>query len=230
MAVLFGAVGSYPASPFTAAAVTTVPVPYPSGILPNDVLVLCAINSGPATYTTPAGWTLKQSGTINSNLASYLFTKTAVGTESGNLSVTVGSAVCAAGMVRYAGALPLSTSQIRSTISTNSSTTNSTTSTAAGTLSPVPASTDLVVRCYTWSQSNASTGMSLSNPGGTWTTRLNLVTNSSTFNCGMVIADKLAGTDNQTVTASGTNATGSWLVSDIAIEALASDQFMPFFI
>lgn len=231
MVVAYNSQASYPASPFNQAGVTSFTLPW-SSVAPawGDALVLCCINSGPQTFSTPSGFVLKQSGTINSNLAAYVFTKQATGTETGNLTITpAASAVCAAGMLRYTGAHLNSANQIRSTISTNSSTTNATTSTAAGTLSPAPLSSTLVVRCYCWSQSTASTSMALSNPGGTWATRLNLVTNSSTFNCGMVLADKLAGTDNQTVTASGSNATGSWLVADIAIDMSPAAQFLPMF-
>lgn len=91
---------------YSAANGTSVAPTYPTGIGANDVLVLIigqrpsTANSG--TVTTPSGWTLRDSksgggyGTTlltdqaNTNL--YFYTKDTVsGSESGTLSVTVGT-------------------------------------------------------------------------------------------------------------------------------------------
>jgi hypothetical protein len=232
VAVAFGSVGSYPASPFTAAPATSMAVPYPSGIVANEPLLLVALNNNPSgttTFTTPGTWLLKESGTaINNDLSAYVWVKQAVGTESGTLTVTASqSSILAGAIVRYTGAAAASFGDTASAVSASAGTG----SPPAGTLSPAPGASDMVVRFYCWSEDSASTGATMTNPGGTWTTRLNLVTNnSSNFNGGLVIADKIAGTDNQTV--STNSKSGGWLVVDVAIKpaATATDKFMPFFV
>jgi len=115
-------------------------------------------------------------------------------------------------MVRYSGA-----GGFGDTASGGSSSI-STTSVANGTLSPAPGANDMVVRCYCWSPDVSGSGESLTNPGGTWTTRLNLITNwtndGTHFNGAIVIADKISGTDTQNITSS---VTGAWFVVDVAL-------------
>lgn len=74
----------------------------------------------------------------------------------------------------------------------------------------------MVVRFYAYAQRSSSTGGTLSNPGGTWTTRLNLVSNIAAFNCGLVVADRISGTDNQTITS---DVAGAFMVVDVALTA-----------
>lgn len=92
---------------YSAAGGTTVAPAYPAGIVANDVLVLIVgqkpstANGG--TVTTPTGWTLVDSLTAaggygatlgadtgNTNLFIYV-KNTVTGTETGNLTVTVGT-------------------------------------------------------------------------------------------------------------------------------------------
>ena len=125
-----------------------------------------------------------------------------------------GSVVYNGAMVTYTGynvASPFGTSAI-SAVGTLA------TSPAAGTLSPAPGAQDMVVRFYAWAQNNNATGATCSSPGGTWATRANLVTAAASgqFQDALVVADKIAGTDNQTITA---NSVGGWLVIDVPIKA-----------
>lgn len=201
----------------------SISVSYPSGIIAGDALVLCIINTNPFSQSTPTGWSapVQSNPTVNGNLAAYVWEKTALGTESGTVSSTLGTGSTGSSgigvMLRYTKTL--TTGPFGTTISTNSGATNSTSSTAAGTLSPAPGPTDLVVRFYTFAQNTAATGLTMTNPGGTWTTRGNLVSvgTSSIFANGLVFADKVAGTDNQTV--STNSQTGSWMVIDIDLKA-----------
>lgn len=184
--------------------------------------MLCAANNIPASFTTPSGWALKESATNIGSTgvgAAFVWTTLATGSETGSLTVTCASANNLAGTIlRYTAA-----SGFGDTASAASSSL-STASPTAGTLSPVPGASDMVVRIYCWADNGTGAGSTLTNPGGTWTTRLNLVTQqggdaTGLFNCGFVAADKIAGTDNQTVTSS---VTGAFFVVDVAITASAA--------
>jgi len=226
---VFQSITSYPPSSTTAATTSAVWA-YPSGIQLGDVLVLAAVNNNPGggtatTFTTPTGWTLKQSSPgLLTDVSTYLFTKIAAGTESGtNITLTASaSALIAAGLLRYSSndkVTPLgSTSKAVSSAA-------STSSPAAATLSPAPGADDMVVRMYGWAQDSSATGVASTIPTGTgWTTRLNNFTNTGTFQCGCVVLDKAAGTGTVTVT----NVSSAWMVSDVDIHA-APSNFMPFF-
>jgi hypothetical protein len=230
--VAFGAVGSIPATPFTTAAATSMAVPYPSGIVTGQPLILAAMNTSPVAWNTPSGWLLKESNaSVNADLSFYVFTKIADGTESGSLTVShTGSAVNAGAIVRYSGCDAVSPFGDTASNVSGSATTGP--SPAPGTLSPAPGTSDMVVRFWGTAQNSGATGGSMTNPGGTWNTRLNLYTNvgSSAFNGGIVIADKINGTDSQTITCSPSS---GWMVVDVVLKVAAAvntDKFMPFFV
>lgn len=219
MVASFQGVGSYPPSPFTAATAASMAVPYPSGIAANDCLLLVAANSQPISFTTPSGWTLLQSNAaINTNVASvYVWQKIAAGSETGTLTVSESNSTVAnlAGAILRYNTVP-TTGQVAASIKTNS-TSGGTTSPAGGTLSPAPGATNLVVRIYVAvATANHAGSAASSAPGGTWVTRLNLITEGTAFPAAIVIADKTQGTDTQTVTAS--NSSG-WMVTDISLVA-----------
>lgn len=105
---------------YSAAGGTTVTPAYPTGIAANDVLVLIVgqkpstANGG--TVTTPSGWTLRESltgaggygttlGADTGNTNLFIYTKNTVnGTETGNLTVTVGTNnICWGIIVRIPG-------------------------------------------------------------------------------------------------------------------------------
>lgn len=71
---------------------TSLSVPYPASITSGQLLVLHIFQwtSSVADPTTPADWTLQQQATAQSSTC-FVYTKTATGSESGNLSVTVTS-------------------------------------------------------------------------------------------------------------------------------------------
>lgn len=225
MAITYGSVGTYPTS-LSQSGSTSMAVPYPSGIVAGDALILCAANSAPDPWNTPAGWTLKEFAdsvpASGGDLAAYVWTKTATGSESGTLTVThTANSIISGCIIRYSGVgvSPFGDSSV-STVGAES-----TTSPTAGTLSPAPGGTDLVVRFYVWGQRASVATDTITNPGGTWTTRLNQVTaNAAGFNSGIVVADKVAGTDNQTLTATQT---GGWLVVDVDMIAAAATSVGP---
>ncbi|MDH3673652.1 MAG: hypothetical protein OES46_21260, partial [Gammaproteobacteria bacterium] len=65
-------------------------VPYPSGISAGHLLLLIASDTGSGSFTNPSGWTVIRNNTTPSpNTAAWF--KIAVGTESGTLTLTVGS-------------------------------------------------------------------------------------------------------------------------------------------
>lgn len=104
-AVVYGASGAI------ATGTTSLSVPYPTGIAAGNLLVLSVGNKYPTNGpATPAGWTLVAQGTGGSggsgvdsgNVYATVFVKEAVGTESGNLALTLTSADTAmAQMYRY---------------------------------------------------------------------------------------------------------------------------------
>lgn len=103
-AVTYGARGN------SVSGTTSLTVPYPTGIAAGDLLILTVGNKYPTNGpTTPTGWTLFQAsgglgtaGNDSGQVYSTVFVKEAVGTESGNLTVTVTSAnTSMARMFRY---------------------------------------------------------------------------------------------------------------------------------
>lgn len=67
----------------------TLDVPFPSGLANNDILIvsILALSNALASYsvTTPSGWTLFQSGTLNvSGFDQFLYWYRANGSETGN--------------------------------------------------------------------------------------------------------------------------------------------------
>lgn len=107
------AVVAFGSSGAVATGTTALAVPHPAGIVAGDLLVLVVGNKHPPNGpTTPAGWTLvtngQGSGGLGANGAdsgpvfSTIFVKIALGTETGNLSITLTGAVGAIGrMFRY---------------------------------------------------------------------------------------------------------------------------------
>lgn len=207
------------------ASATTLAVPYPASIVTNNVLLLAMCNSNPASYVTPAGFAVVKSS--NGGLAGlgslYLFSKLAAGTETGSLTVTAGNACESAGaFVQYGNVAvsPFGASVI--TVGGSSLTTSPAALTA---LSPAPAATSMVVRCYGWAQNTSSTGTTITNPGGTWVTRKNFASSvSGEFNAGIVFAEKVNGLDNQVITASNS---GGWGVIDVEIKTGAGGAAGP---
>lgn len=71
-------------------SVTTAAVAYPSGISAGDLLLLQVVQATGGTVTTPSGWTLRSGADATPITAvQRVYSKTADGTESGNLSVGV---------------------------------------------------------------------------------------------------------------------------------------------
>lgn len=107
------AVVAFGSSGAVAVGTKALAVPHPAGIVAGDLLVLVVGNKHPPNGpTTPAGWTLVTNGQGLGGLGtnggdrgpvySTIFVKIALGTETGNLSVTLTSAVGAIGrMFRY---------------------------------------------------------------------------------------------------------------------------------
>ena len=107
------AVVAFGSSGTVATGAAALAVPHPAGIVAGDLLVLVVGNKHPPNGpTTPAGWTLVTSGQGLGGLGtnggdrgpvfSTIFVKIALGTETGNLAVTLTSAVGSIGrMFRY---------------------------------------------------------------------------------------------------------------------------------
>jgi hypothetical protein len=101
----------------------------------GDVLVLHMVTSGGAA-TTPSGWTEAHRETALSNPKGGVWVKVADGTETGNLSVTVGSTTGNAMIHRYSGVDPFSPIDGAITTVLNSATTLDSTMAAITTSAP----------------------------------------------------------------------------------------------
>ncbi|AWY09480.1 hypothetical protein vB_RpoS-V16_44 [Ruegeria phage vB_RpoS-V16] len=82
---------------------TSFPVAYPPGVQANDLLLLiCGTDdtTGLNDWVTPAGWTLEyHGGSSTSDATITIFSKVAVGTESGDLTIAGGLTDDLAGMM-----------------------------------------------------------------------------------------------------------------------------------
>jgi len=201
---------------------TSISVAYPTGVQVGDVLLLAAANGAPNTNSTPSSWTSLQAGTSSADTTANVYWKVAVTADTSASTVAITHTAAGTPDVPVGAMVRLNTtassSQIHSSqVSTGGSA--ATTSPTLTALSPAPSATDLVVRFYFCSVNNASTYSAITSPGGTWALLQKQFTNTgSDFNCGIVVASKTAGTDNQTLTAtaSGSNTSG-WVVIDVAV-------------
>lgn len=91
---------SYVGAGAAATGSTSLSIPYPSGLRPGDLLVVCIGNKRNVLPSTPAGWTLPSNGqgtnigtgdgTVDQGYGkSTVFYRIAGGWESGNLTVTI---------------------------------------------------------------------------------------------------------------------------------------------
>lgn len=225
MAITFGAVAS--ASNNAANKATSIAVPYPSGIVAGDILIIAGANTAPDPYSTPSGWSTMTGGNpaaSASDLQAAAYWRVATGSESG--SVTLGTttivATVMACMLRYPGAQ----STLRGSASAVSSTASAT-SVAPALVSGV-VGTDMVIRIYCYGDDTkrtvASQQTNVTYPStGSWNQRLKLQaapsqltgTPSGQFPGGLMVVDKLGGTDQPSATAA---ATGGWNVISIALQ------------
>lgn len=194
-------------------------VPYPAGLAAGNSLLLGIGNNIPKDYVLPTGWALVQgNASVGSDLGFDVYSKVAAGTETGSLTVTINSGV---GTGLHSGIMVCHSGVAASPFGASNLATNgggASTSPALTALSP--GANDWVVRFYLYAADSASTGVTMSSPGGTWVTRKNQITNiSGDFATSCVVADKQAGTDSQTITAS---ATGAFAVTQIILVAGAA--------
>lgn len=87
-------------TPTEVASATSIDVPHPAGVQPNDLLVAFVAYGAGGTPTTPSGWTQIASGQSGVRFVAYY--KVAVGDESGTnqtFSKSTGSASTAAGII-----------------------------------------------------------------------------------------------------------------------------------
>lgn len=195
-------------------AATSLAVPFPASPVANNPLLLAMANGDTDAFTTPSGWTVLVANTIVANdLGCAIYWKKATGSESGSLTVSDGVSNAKAGvMAQYSGCD--ATSPVTTSVHTVSGASGVTTSPASGTLSPAPGVADMVVRFYCVAPGTAGT-FTLTSPGGTWTQRSKQLASTTTFDAGVLCADKINGLDNQTLTSSKA---GGWLVCDILLK------------
>jgi len=215
MAIAFVNVGAV----LSTANANNISVPYPAGLAAGNALLLCVANSIPKDYVAPSGWTLVQgNAAVGSDLGFGVFSKIAAGTETGTLNVVINSGV---GTGLHAGVITCHSGVSGSPFGTNnvaSTSSGATTSPALTALSP--GANDWVVRFYMWAADSSGTGITLGNPGGTWVSRKNQITNvASSLQAGNVTADKQAGIDSQTITSS---VSGAFSVVQVVLVAGAA--------
>lgn len=157
MAIAFGAAGS---RLLVGTATTSWAVPYPATVNADDLLVLHIVTNG-GTVTTPSGWTAVFDETTLTNPKGGLFIKVADGSETGNLTVTVGSTTGNAMMFSYTGVDTTTPQDATATNSTDS--TGSTLDTTIPGLTTVTAGAWLV---YANGLNSGSTQVTTSNGSG----------------------------------------------------------------
>lgn len=171
-AVAFGAAGN------ATTGTTSLSVPYPTGIAAGDLLILVVGNKYPTNGpTTPSGWTLAgqgsgglgTAGADSGQVYNTIFVKQALGTESGNLTVTLTAAnTSMARMFRYIKAAAASWNYAATTGSDN---TAGTTWSVTGAANPGIISGDILIvgsslngnRVTQWTESVTATGATFAN-------------------------------------------------------------------
>lgn len=138
-------------------AATALNVPYPSGIVAGDVLVLNVGVASATVATLPSGWIAGgvSSSSGGNSPSERIMVKIATGSETGSLAVTTASATSRGIMLRFSGV------DNTTPIDGTGSTTASATATASHVL---PSITTTVSGCALVAMAVAQT------PGGTWTT------------------------------------------------------------
>lgn len=86
-----GSLATVRATNANAGASSTISASMPATVLAGDTLLMIATQANTGTFTTPTGWTLYNSY-LGNFLKTYVFTKSAVGTEAGT-SVTFASTI-----------------------------------------------------------------------------------------------------------------------------------------
>jgi hypothetical protein len=101
-------VASVGTATFSSGSVSSVAIPYPSGISSGDLLVLLAGERDDFGISTPTDWTLIDSLQQNTVTGANVFYKRATGSESGSLTVSrggSGTAPMGGCMIRVTGAI-----------------------------------------------------------------------------------------------------------------------------
>lgn len=230
MAVAFGSASSYTST----SAATTASVPMPAGVTNGDFLLMSAVNSSPAAFTAPAGWTLLDS---NPDVFTYGFCSVAywyrvANSEPSSYTLTMASnANPTVVIARYTG-VDTATPIISHALVIGGSGANTA---AAPTISGVTAGV-LVVNSYTWAN-NSGTNYSAftSMPSSPWVTRVNVGTPSGGYNVLCGVTDQVNPSTHPTANG-GSGSGGLGGVESVALQAgtappagAPAGSFFPFF-
>lgn len=214
--VAFGSLATAPAT-LSQAAAASITINVPTGTANGDFLLMVVTDSNPVTWTQPSGWTLIGNAADAGNDDNFASAYWRIASsEPGSYTVSLSSAtspMCGV-IARYTG-----TTGLRASIYTPTSaqSTAVSTSQAPGTIPGTMAATDLAIICYTYASDSSSVSPTMTSPTtGSWTNRVTFgpTTASSSFKSGLILVDKIAGTD--TPTASATQV-GGWAIFSLAL-------------
>lgn len=225
-------------------SVKTQNLPYPSGILSGDILLLFAANTeGGALYTVPTGFTsdynieyipyASKNTSAGNDLDGFAAHKIATGTESGNATVAWATASTGISvMVRITG-VP-ATGAIVSNAQTQSPQGTTAYASAPSPLNVTsPGPNNMVIRAYMFGQDNAGNSAATGAIGSVsgWTNLqsvASVATSSSLYNCGLSVNYLQGAVTAPTV--SCTTQSGAWMVVEYNIQGLFSAAgLLPFF-
>lgn len=219
--VAFGSLATAPAT-LSQAAAASITINVPAGTANGDFLLMVVTDSNPVPWgspsgAVPSGWTLIGNAADAGNDDNYssAYWRTAA-SEPANYTVSLSSAtspMCGV-IARYTGTTGLRASIFTPTTAQSSAVS---TSQAPGTISGTMAATDLAIICYTYASDSSSVSPTLTSPTtGSWTNRVTFgpTTASSSFKSGLILVDKLAGTDTPTASASSA---GGWAIFSLAL-------------
>lgn len=245
--VAFGSLSSAPAS-LSAAKASSLTISVPSGTTDGDFLLMVVTNSNPEPWNKPSGWTalVNPSGSVPGVSGSYPGSTADAGNDdnyssafyriassepsSYTVAMSTGTSIMCGVMARYTG-----TSGLRAAAYTPTSNGSRAVST-----SPSPAaipgtmaSDDLAIICYTYATDSQFASATLSGPtSGGWTNRITYgpttkVGSTNEYLSGLILVDKVAGTDTPTVSASQTGGFGIFSLALINAPSTPTNSTYP---
>lgn len=219
MALAFG--GAATATINSTAAIT---VSVPSGTVNGDLLLLCAANSAPSTYATPAGWNIINAPGVPSWVQSSVWWRIASSEPAAYTVTAATNYQQVATIVRYTG--HRAATPIRASAAVTSSG-SSATSPTPGAL-PGLVSGDWGVVFYGYGAGASGQTPTFTPPAG-WAERVDIRSNSGSYEAALCVADRL---DAASLGPATSTWSGHWGVSSVGIAMGVTAQpgsLMPFF-
>jgi hypothetical protein len=224
------------ASSAPSSAAQSVTVTCPSGVTTGNLMLFFAANSIASGYSsTPSGWTKVTAPSSNSSdTGSCCWYKIATSSDvAGSTTYTAtpgsGTSGTVGVILAYSGfdatKFPLASSEYGLAHTTSASTSSGSPTNPTATVQ----STDLDLRVYICGQDTASQNMTMTPPTTGWTSRAKVIANTSTYNTGIAVLDRIGSTDTSACTASAQCMWDIYTLYIPAAPATNNDNFLAFF-